>query len=134
MNDASLGDLIEYRLQQAHETMQEAEGLCQMSFWRGAINRSYYAMFYAVLALAVLRQQVTAKHSGVISFFDREFVRTGIFPKELSRSLHRAFESRQVNDYGEIFTVSEEEAKQMLEEARAFVLAVKDYLHPGKGR
>ena len=128
MRDDSLADLVKYRLRQASETLQEAESLYQMSFWRGTINRSYYAMFYAVLALAVLRQQVTSKHSGVIAFFDREFVRTGVFPKELSRSFHRAFESRQTNDYGEIFTVTEEEAKQTLEEAGTFVSAVKNYL------
>ena len=128
MRDDSLADLVKYRLRQAGETLQEAKGLYQMSFWRGTINRSYYAMFYAVLALAVLRQQVTSKHSGVIAFFDREFVRTGVFPKELSRSFHRAFESRQTNDYGEIFTVTEEEAKQTLEEAGTFVSAVKNYL------
>ena len=128
MRDDSLADLVKYRLRQASETLQEAESLYQMSFWRGTINRSYYAMFYAVLALAVLRQQVTSKHSGVMAFFDREFVRTGVFPKELSHSFHRAFESRQTNDYGEIFTVTEEEAKQTLEEADTFVSAVKNYL------
>lgn len=128
MNDASLEASIEYRLRQAGETLQEADGLYQMSLWRGTINRSYYAMFYAVLALTVLRQQAISKHSGVIVFFDREFVRTGIFPKELSRSLHGVFESRQNNDYGEIFTANEEEAKQSIEDAHTFVDAVKNYI------
>ncbi|MEW5868520.1 MAG: HEPN domain-containing protein [Chloroflexota bacterium] len=128
MNDASLEALIEYRLHQAGETLQEADGLYQMSLWRGAINRSYYAMFYAILALTVLRQQAISKHSGVIAFFDREFVRTGIFSKELSRSLHRTFESRQNNDYGEIFTVNDEEAKQSIESAHTFVGAVENYI------
>ena len=121
--------LADYRLQQAHETIQEAEGLFGLSLLRGTINRAYYAMFYAVLALAVLRQQVTSKHSGVLAFFDREFVKKGVFSKELSHSFHLAFESRQANDYGEIFTVSEEEARQTLEEAREFVLTIEDYIH-----
>lgn len=128
MNDEPLETLVTYRLRQARETLQEADGLSQMSFWRGAINRSYYAMFYSILALAVLRQQVTSKHSGVIAFFDREFVKTGIFPKELSHSLHRAFQSRQISDYGEIFAVSEDEAMQALEDARSFVFAIENYL------
>jgi uncharacterized protein (UPF0332 family) len=100
MTDEHPRELADYRLQQARETLQEAEGLSGMSLWRGTINRAYYAMFYAVLALTVLRQQVTSKHSGVLAFFDREFVKTGIFPKELSHSFHRAFEVRQTNDYG----------------------------------
>jgi len=83
---------------------------------------------HMVRVLAVLRQQVTSKHSGVLAFFDREFVKTGVFPKELSRSFHRAFESRQTNDYGEIFTVSGEEAKLTLEEARNFVSSIENYI------
>jgi uncharacterized protein len=60
VTDEHTKELAEYRLQQARETLQEAEGLYSMSLWRGTINRAYYAMFYAVLALTVLRQQVTS--------------------------------------------------------------------------
>lgn len=128
MNEAPIDQLIQYRLDQATETLYEAETLFRSSYWRGVTNRSYYAMFYAVLALAVYRQEITSKHSGAIAFFDREFVKKGIFTKETSRSLHLAFERRQNNDYGEIFTVNEEEAKQALTEAKAFLKTVIDYL------
>ena len=40
MNEHSK-ELADYRLQQAYETLQEAEGLCGMSLWRGTINRAY---------------------------------------------------------------------------------------------
>lgn len=43
--------LVRYRLQQAAETLREASLLLDQSAWRGAQNRAYYAMFYAVLAL-----------------------------------------------------------------------------------
>ena len=125
---SAVKELVAYRLQQAQETLEEADSLYQSSLWRGVINRSYYAMFYAVLALAVLQQQATSKHSGVIAFFDREFVKTGIFEKDLSRALHQAFESRQQSDYGEIFEVSKTEAKQSVEEAHTFVESVKNYI------
>jgi uncharacterized protein (UPF0332 family) len=80
--------LIQLRLQQARESLLETDALYQVDLWRGTINRAYYAMFYAVLALAVYRQEITSKHSGLITFFDREFVKEGAFPKELSKSLH----------------------------------------------
>jgi uncharacterized protein (UPF0332 family) len=62
------------------------------------MNRLYYAMFYAVLALLQAKHLGTSKHSGAIALFDREFVKTGIFPKELSMALHRAFALRQKGD------------------------------------
>jgi uncharacterized protein (UPF0332 family) len=128
MSNDPQDELILYRLQQAEESIQEAKTLAQNSLWRGAINRSYYAMFYAALALVVQKQQVISKHSGVIAFFDKEYVRNGIFPKELSRYLHFAFERRQNSDYGEIFTVNSEEANQAIIEAVQFVEKIKDYL------
>jgi len=68
---------------------------------RAIINRLYYAMFYAILALLQENQLSTSKHTGAIALFDREFVKKGIFDKELSKTLHRAFELRQKGDYME---------------------------------
>lgn len=74
--------LVEYRLSQAQETFREAEILWEKSAFRGCINRSYYAMFYAVMGLLATQGLGTSKHSGAISLFDREFVKTGIFTRE----------------------------------------------------
>ena len=119
---------IRLRIGQARETLQEAEALSEHSLWRGVINRSYYAMFYAVLALGIYRQVVLSKHSQAIAFFDKEFVKTEIFPREFSRSLHLGFDQRQVSDYGDIWTVSREEAETVFSEARVFVEGIDDYL------
>jgi uncharacterized protein (UPF0332 family) len=68
------------RIEQARETLKEADALREHGLWRGVINRSYYAMFYAVLALGVFKQVVLTKHSQAIAFFDKEFVKAGVFP------------------------------------------------------
>jgi uncharacterized protein (UPF0332 family) len=128
MSDNPQQELIDYRLQQADDSLLEAQTLAKVSLWRGAINRSYYAMFYATLALTVQKQQVISKHTGVIAFFDKEFIRTGVFPKEMSRSLHFAFERRQNSDYGELLAENPEEAMRAIDEAAEFVQKVKDYL------
>ncbi|MDR4504081.1 MAG: HEPN domain-containing protein [Candidatus Scalindua sp.] len=82
--------LLQYRLKEAEESLKEAEVLLRggMSM-RAVMNRMYYAMFYALLALLQQKQIVTSKHSGAISLFD----------KELSKTLHRAFELTQKGDY-----------------------------------
>jgi len=120
--------LIQYRLEQATETLREGEILAREGLWHGVINRAYYAMFYATLALTVFRSETISKHSGVISFFDKEFVRTGAFPKEYSRMLHFAFDRRQSNDYGEFSYVDEGEAETALSDAKSFVEAVDNFL------
>ncbi|MDA8335176.1 MAG: HEPN domain-containing protein [Peptococcaceae bacterium] len=93
---------------------------------RSIANRSYYAMFYAVLATI---GQGSAKHSGVISLFDLNFVKAGLLPKELSKILHRAFDLRQQGDYGEAgLTVSIEDAADLLQNSEIFVSAIQAYL------
>jgi uncharacterized protein (UPF0332 family) len=72
---------IHARMNQARETLEEAETLFHQDYWRGTINRAYYAMFYAVLALAASEGVAISKHTHAISFLDKEFVRKGVFPK-----------------------------------------------------
>ena len=121
--------LIEYRLKQADDALQEARILldAEMSS-RSVMNRLYYAMFYAVLALLQERQMGTSKHVGAIALFDREFVKTGLLSKDLSKVLHRAFELRQKGDYMEDGDVSKESIQEMLPETSSFVEKVKEYL------
>jgi len=45
-------------MEQANNTLQEAEILFEKSAFRGTVNRAYYAMFYALLAL------LATKHLG----------------------------------------------------------------------
>lgn len=72
--------LIKYRLEEADNSIKEAEVLLKegMSL-RSVMNRLYYAMFYAVLALLQEKELGTSKHYGAISLFDREFIKSGIF-------------------------------------------------------
>ncbi len=67
--------------------------------FQSMINRAYYAMFYAVPALLQQGGNIPRKHAGVIGLFDREYIVRGIFPKELSKDFHKAFQLRRVSDY-----------------------------------
>ena len=128
MKPEQLEALLRYRMEQAHDTLREAEILLNAAALRGAINRAYYAMFYALLALLATKQLGTSKHSGAISLFDREFVKTGVFPRELSRSLHLAFDRRQTHDYGEMIEIDQQIAEETLAEAKSFVAAIESHL------
>jgi uncharacterized protein (UPF0332 family) len=126
--DERLRELVTLRMQQADETLHEAQILLGEHAGRGAVNRAYYAMFYAVLAVLATKGLGSSKHSGAISLFDREFVKPGDLPKELSRSLHMAFEHRQQADYGEQTQLDEPAAKRAVQEARTFIQDVRAYM------
>ncbi|MCL5278531.1 MAG: HEPN domain-containing protein [Planctomycetes bacterium] len=128
MSEERLRELIRLRMAQAAETLHEAQILLAEHAGRGAANRAYYTMFYAVLAVLATKGLGSSKHSGTISLFDREFVKSGDLPKELSRALHMAFERGQQADYGELIRLDEPVATRTVEEAEMFVQKVRDYL------
>ena len=124
MMTENLAALIRYRMDQAQEALEAASILLREDSFRASINRSYYAMFYMVLALLASRKEETSKHSGAIALFDRLFVSPGLFPSDLSRWLRRAFDLRTRCDYAAMTIISQEEAKSLLDQATRFVLQV----------
>ena len=120
--------LVTYRLEQADESLEAAKTLLNKKLIRPTVNRAYYAMFYAVLALLAQGKKETSKHSGAIALFDRDFVKLGIFKKEYSRWLHDAFDLRQRCDYVAEYHASPEDAASTLNNAETFVDRVKDVL------
>ena len=122
--------LYAFRLKQAEETLAEAERMAAEGFSpRTITNRAYYAMFYAVLALFIKTNltMTSSKHRGIISLFDKDFVKTGKIDKRYSKILHETFDARQVADYQELIELSQEDAGRAIEHAKAFLSALKQF-------
>ena len=122
-------ELALYRLQQSEETLDEAKFLLEgKKNPRVVINRAYYAMFYAVLALLIFESYSSSKHSGVISYFNRTFIKEGLLPKELGQSINAAFELRQRGDYKEYVQLTYEQVKPFIQKTHEFIDGVRTYL------
>ena len=115
-------------LNKAKSALLAAKMLRENGFLSESIARAYYAMFYSVLALLAVKKLGTSKHSGAISLFDKEYVKEGIFPKELSKSLHIAFDLRQTHDYGELIEIDKATTEHVLNNAKLFVKEIESYL------
>jgi len=94
------------------EALDAARLLLRAASLRASVNRSYYAMFYAALALLQKAGKIPSKHAGAIGLFDTEFVVKGAFPRELSRDFHKAFELRQASDYRVLQSPTREKAEE----------------------
>ena len=129
MNGEEIADLIRNRMEQANTALDDAQFLFKGDRSpQSVVNRAYYAMFYAALALLQKVGKIPTKHTGVISLFDTEFALKGIIPKELSKDFHKAFELRQVSDYKNSPPISTERALDTLKKARHFVDTVRKHL------
>lgn len=128
MTSSERATIVAYRLAQAQDTLDQATILSEAGKWSGVINRAYYAMFYAALALLLHQGLHASKHSGVLSLIDREFVRTGVLAKQDSVHLHGAFFARQNADYLDTVPSDPEQAKAILANADTFLTAVRQAL------
>lgn len=112
----------------AKRYLKSARLLIKDSDYESAVSRVYYAMFYCVEALLLTKELSFSSHKAVISEFGRHFVKTGVFPKEMSKSLTRAFEKRQFSDYEHTFVITREDAEEILKDGKTFVASVVSYL------
>jgi len=128
--DEKKDSLVRYRLEQANEAIDDAVFLFENNRGlRSVVNRIYYAMFYAVLALLVTEPFQGSKHSGVIGYFNKRFIREGVFPPEAGKYLNLAFEARQESDYKEFSELTTENVQELLSHARTFIEEVRKYLN-----
>ena len=121
MIDEQARSLSQYRLNKAKTLLTQAELMLTNLQYDGSINRSYYAIFNAVRAVLALVRVDSRSHQGVISYFDRYFVKTGIFEKQFSKIVHSAFATRQDTDYEDFYVPSESDAQEQYDNATRFI-------------
>ncbi len=114
-------ELMEYRLESARERLKSAKVLLECGSYKDSVGRSYYAMFTAVRALLAKDGIDYSKHAGVISYFQKEYIKTGQLDKKYSKYLSQAFQIRNNTDYSDFFMVSQSDAKEQYDKAEEFL-------------
>lgn len=113
MTNEEKNEYVKYRIESANKTFLAAKVLAENGFWNSAVNRLYYALFYAVNALLVLNDIQTKSHSATKSNFSLLFVKPGKFDKKYGRLFSELFDWRQRGDYENIFEYDNESVKPL---------------------
>lgn len=122
-------ELMKYRLDMSKEQLKSSEILLEAGNYKDSISRSYYSMFTATRALLALECIDFSKHTGVISYFQKEYIKTGLIDKKYSKYLSQAFQIRNNSDYADFFIVSKKDAQEQSEKAREFHSAIEEYIN-----
>ncbi|MDR2971670.1 MAG: HEPN domain-containing protein [Bacteroidales bacterium] len=117
-----------FRLQKAHETLNEAKGIAKMNYWHAAANRLYYACFYAVSGLLIKHGYSARTHGGVFSLFGLHFVTTRIISNEQNKLFRKLYDIRQSGDYEDMSCVDEEDIMPLLEPAENFIKTIEQLI------
>ncbi|GAK53270.1 hypothetical protein U14_04535 [Candidatus Moduliflexus flocculans] len=132
MNPISKDEYIHHRLNRAQETLAEAQMLFEGNHLGGAVNRIYYAVFYAVSALALAHDFTTSSHTQLRSYFNREFVKTGLVSIDMGKLYNLAYDKRTTSDYADFPTFEAENIAIMLKSAHQFIAKLRDMIFPEK--
>lgn len=128
MRDSDVVALITHNIEKADDSLIQAEALLNIEQYFGSVNRAYYAIFYAALGILLTKGLGSSKHSGVLTYFDREFVKTNEVDKKLSKVFHDAFELRSMGDYAKLTKTTKLQAEKLIKDAQDFVLWAKQWL------
>lgn len=117
--------LIDYRIEQANQTIKEIQILIENELLTIAINRIYYGMFYMLLALSLKEGFKTSKHVQLIGWFNKEFVRTGKTSVSIGKIVNKAYENRTDGDYGMFVNFERDEVKQRFQDMILFIAEIE---------
>ena len=120
--------LVSIRLQRAKETISEAKAIIQLGYWRIAVNRLYYACYYAASALLIKNGNTAHTHTGVINQFGLNFVSKGLVNNEQGKLIKRLFELRQNGDYNDWFSIDESDVVPFLKPAENFIAEIEKFI------
>jgi len=124
----TIDDLIQYRVNRAFETLREAETMIENQFWNAAVNRIYYACFYAVSGLLLKKGVDSSTHKGLRQMFGLHFVQTGIVSKEYGKFFSDLFDRRHTGDYDDFITFDKETVLNLFSTGSEFVKEITDLI------
>jgi uncharacterized protein (UPF0332 family) len=129
MTDYTPEDYVKYRIERAKETIQEVRTHIENKYWNTAINRMYYACFYAVSALLAKDRIDVSSHSGVRQKFGEYFVKTGKIDRDLAKHFTELFEKRHKGDYNDFHDYDEETVLRLYPVSQMFIEYIERILN-----
>lgn len=117
MDEESIKSLVEYRINRAFETIDEVKSIMESGFYNTAINRLYYACYYAVNALLVKNNIPAQTHAGVKQMLGLHFVATKKLDPEYAKFYAQMFNNRISGDYDDFILFDKEMLTELLPKA-----------------
>lgn len=116
-----------YRIQTAKDNLNSAKILLAAEEYKSANNRSYYAVFQAINAIHGLNGNAYKRHKDAIGSFNKDYVKTEIFSREIGRKISEAEEIRHASDYDDFYIANREESERQVAVADEFIQMVEKY-------
>jgi len=121
-------ELAIYKIERAKEELDTAQLIFINNKLKAANNRAYYSIYYALTAVLCLEPIAFKKHKDTMAYFNKNYVHTGHFPKEVGREVSKAAKVRHASDYDEFYIAGRDEAKGQLNTANKVISLVESFI------
>jgi uncharacterized protein (UPF0332 family) len=128
MNQHERDELVNYRIAKAKTTLEEVKLHIENELWNTAINRPYYACYYAVIALLLDKGIQPKTHTGVRQMFGLHFIKSGIIDNSLGKFFTDIFDLRQTGDYDDYIEFTREDLMDLIKPANDLILKATELL------
>lgn len=127
LDKGTVRDLVHYRIDTAKNDLRTACMLMAEREYRVANNRAYYAIFHAISAIHALDGKAYKRHKDTLPNFNKDYIRTEIFPKSFGRRIMEAEEIRHASDYDDFYIATRAEAEEQIATAKELIELIEDY-------
>ena len=122
-------ELSKHRLKQAKEDLKASKLLYDTKLFKSANNRAYYSIFHSMKAILALEPIDFKRHKDVIAYFNKNYIHTEIFPKNMGRRISDASRIREDSDYDDEFIVKPEDTLAQIETAKEMIKLTEEYIN-----
>ena len=122
-------ELAKHRIEQAKEDLEAGKLLYERHFYKSANNRAYYSIFHSIKAVLALEPVDFKRHKDVLAYFNKNYINTDIFPKDMGRKIQNANSIREDSDYDDEFIVNSQKTKEQLNTAEELIKLVEKYVN-----
>ncbi len=120
--------IVLYRIESAENTLAEVDIHRTNGFYNTAVNRLYYACYYAATAILIANGIEVKSHDGVRMNLGKYIVQEGMLTPELGRYFSRLFSKRSTGDYDDFFNHTIETVDELMPDAKLFIQTIKDWI------
>ena len=121
-------ELVKHRLEQAKEDLKASKALYDLKLYKSSNNRAYYSIFHSIKAILALEPIDFKKHKDVVGYFNKNYVHTEIFPRNMGRKITRASKIREDSDYDDEFVVKPEDTLEQIQTADELIKLTEEYI------
>lgn len=114
-------EIINYRVERAYQTFEEAEYVAKGKFWNLTANRLYYSVFYMCIALLLSIKISASSHTGISRMMYLHYITTNKLNEEEGNLLRQLFRMRQTGDYDDLNDWTQNDIEPLFPKAKALL-------------